>query len=65
MDISRQLNIPSDVSGLASESNAVKILHQTLVNLREELIKRDKRIEILESKISDENSSQKGNFELT
>ena len=63
MDISRQLDIPSDVSGLANESVAVKILHQTLVNLREELIKRDKRIELLESKVTSDNSVLKGELE--
>ena len=63
MDISRQLDIPSDVSGLANESMAVKILHKTLVNLREELIKRDKRIELLESKVASDNSMLKGELE--
>ena len=58
MDISRQL--PAEVSSLAGESEAVAILHRTLVNLREELIKRDNRIHILESKISNENLASKG-----
>ena len=58
MDISRQL--PAEVSSLAGESEAVAILHRTLVNLREELIKRDNRIQQLESKISNENLTQKG-----
>ena len=62
MDISRQL--PSEVTSLAGESEAVAILHRTLVNLREELIKRDNRIQILESKISNENLAQKGLFKI-
>jgi hypothetical protein len=60
MDISRQLELPADASGLAGESEAVKILHRALVNLREELIKRDQRIQALESKITHENATSKG-----
>ena len=60
MDITRQLEVPANSSGLAGESEAVKILHRTLVNLREELIKRDQRIRILESNIGKEKEPDKG-----
>ncbi len=62
MDITRQL--PDVKTVVEGESEAVAILHRTLVNLREELIKRDHRIQDLESKIAKESGELMVKFRL-
>ena len=53
MDITRQLSLPSQSERpLAGESEAVAVLHKSLVSLRQELVKRDQQIYDLQLKLN-------------